>query len=246
MFTLLVSMQVPSSGELARKTATMDVDLYPTASRIEVWWPSDNEWYTATVLKTRTMPHSVNGAKILCREIYCDYDLDAHMEWHALHKNDVRTCATPPPVEELSDVTDPFPVGERVEVWWPGDGRWYIASVLKTRTASHRIHRVQRLCREIYCDYDLDANMQWHSLHNNRIRVANNAGSHLSDIKPCCLSVLQLSWYFHGTFCACFLFCQRACFLFCQPFLLPLERIVLHICQISRSLGVHTTCKTTN
>ena len=30
----------------------MDVDRYPTGSRVDVWWPGDEEWYTATVLKT--------------------------------------------------------------------------------------------------------------------------------------------------------------------------------------------------
>ena len=47
----------------------MDVDRYPTGSRVDVWWPGDEEWYTATVLKTRTEPHTIDGTKARCREI---------------------------------------------------------------------------------------------------------------------------------------------------------------------------------
>ena len=66
----------------------MDADRFPTASRrVDVWWPGDNEWYAATVLKTRTMLHNIDGTKTLCHEIFCDYDLDAHMQWHSLHNN---------------------------------------------------------------------------------------------------------------------------------------------------------------
>ena len=64
----------------------MDTDRYPTGSRVDVWWPGDKEWYTASVLKTRTVPHTIDGTKALCREIFCYYDLDGHMQWHALSR----------------------------------------------------------------------------------------------------------------------------------------------------------------
>ena len=70
----------------------MDTDRYPTGSRVDVWWPGDEEWYTASVLKTRTESHTIEGTKALCREIFCDYDLDGHMQWHSLHDDDVREC----------------------------------------------------------------------------------------------------------------------------------------------------------
>ena len=38
-----------------------DTDRYPTGSRVDVWWPGDEEWYTASVLKTRTEPHTIDG-----------------------------------------------------------------------------------------------------------------------------------------------------------------------------------------
>ena len=39
---------------------------------MDVWWPGDEEWYTASVLKTRTEPHTIDGTKALCREIFCE------------------------------------------------------------------------------------------------------------------------------------------------------------------------------
>ena len=76
----------------------------------------DEEWYAATVvkthMKTRTMSHTVDGAETLCREIFCDYDLDGDTRWHSLHNHDVRVCTTPSPVDE-SDTADPFPTDRR-------------------------------------------------------------------------------------------------------------------------------------
>ena len=95
---------------------------------------------------------------------------------HSLHNRDVRTSTTPPPADE-SGVADPFPTGARVEVWWPGDKCYYTATVLTSRTASHSIKRVKTLCREIYCDYILDSHTQWHSLHNNIVRLALDKGA---------------------------------------------------------------------
>ena len=89
----------------------MDADRFPTASRVDVWWPGDNEWYVATVLKTRTMLHTIDGTKTLCREIFCDYDLDAHMQWHSLHATMYALLTCPRPIEETSDIADPFPKG---------------------------------------------------------------------------------------------------------------------------------------
>ena len=152
----------------------MDTDRYPTGSRVDVWWPDDEEWYAATVLKTRAMSHTIDGAETPCCEIFCDYDLDGDMRWHSLHNHDVRACTVPSPVDE-SDIADPFPTGTRVDVWWPGDKRWYRASVLKTRTAWHSIQRTKTLCRELFCDYDLDGVMKFHSLHNTKVR-ATDAG----------------------------------------------------------------------
>ena len=90
---------------------------------------------TARPLRTEP-PHTSDGTKALCREIFCDYDLDGHMQWHSLHDNDVRECTTPSPADE-SGIADPFPTGTHIEVWWPGDNCWYVATVLKTRTAWH-------------------------------------------------------------------------------------------------------------
>ena len=149
----------------------MDADRYPAGSRVDVWWPGDEKWYAAMVLKTRAMPHTIDGGQTLCREIFCDYDLDGHMQWHSLHNNDVRACTSPHPAEE-SDVADPFPAGSRVEVWWPGDACYYTAMVLKTRAAWHSIKRAKTLCRELFCDYELDGVMKFHSLHNTKVRMA--------------------------------------------------------------------------
>ena len=52
-----------------RKTVAMDTDRYPTGSRVDVWWPGDEEWYTATVLKTRTEPHTIDGTKARCGDL---------------------------------------------------------------------------------------------------------------------------------------------------------------------------------
>ena len=152
----------------------MDADRYPMGYRVDVWWPGDKEWYSATVLKTRVESHTIAGMKTTCRAIFCDYDLDGHMQWHSLHNNDVRTCTSPSPNNEMSDVADPFPATSRIEVWWPGDACYYKATVLKTRTAWHSIKCVKTLTREIFCDYDLDGVMKWHSLHNTKVRMIRN------------------------------------------------------------------------
>ena len=67
---------------------------------------------------------------------------------------------------------DRYPTGSRVEVWWPGDKKWYLAEVTETRTQLRTIRREKVLCREIYCLYALDGLDFWHSLHNTRVRVA--------------------------------------------------------------------------
>lgn len=151
----------------------MDVNRYPTGSRVDVWWSDDNEWYTATVLKTRTMSHNIDDVEISCGELFCHYDLDQHMDWLSLHNSDVRLCTSPFSAEDTSGVPDPFNTGSRVDVWWPGDSCWYVAVVLTTRTTWHTIKRTKTLCREIFCEYELDGLMQWHSLHNNNVRSAS-------------------------------------------------------------------------
>ena len=51
----------------------MDADRYPAGSRVDVWWPGDEKWYTAMVLKTRAMPYTIDGGQTLYRDIFCDY-----------------------------------------------------------------------------------------------------------------------------------------------------------------------------
>ena len=148
----------------------MDVDQYPTGSRVDVYWAGDNEWYSASVIHTRIKSHTIDGEKTSCREILCYYDLDQVIKWHSVHENDIRECISPPPPDE-SGIDDPFPIGSRAEVWWSGESRWFIATVLTTRAVWHSIKRVRTLCREIFCYYPLDDHMQWHSLHNNKIRT---------------------------------------------------------------------------
>lgn len=155
----------------------MDVDQYPKGSRVDVYWRGDDEWYTASVIKTRVKSHTIDGEKMPCREILCFYDLDRMIKWHSLHDNDVRECPSQLPPDE-SDIDDPFPAGSRIDVWWPGESRWFTATVLTTRTAWHSVRRVKTLCRELYCDYDLDGHMQWHSIHNNKIRQTVEGESH--------------------------------------------------------------------
>jgi len=67
---------------------------------------------------------------------------------------------------------NPFPNGSRVEVWWPGDWQWYVARVVDTRIELHKIKGAQVPCHEVYCHYELDNHKQWHSLHNNKLRMA--------------------------------------------------------------------------
>lgn len=78
--------------------------------------------------------------------------------------------------DRASDLADDrFPVGTRVDVWWPGDRAWFQATVRETRTAVHTVKKRKVICREIRCYYDLDAHAQWHSVHNNKIRHAATA-----------------------------------------------------------------------
>lgn len=183
-------MQIASSessgGEpllLATIDTAHDADVYPVGSRVEIYWKGDEEWYAATVLKTRVTTKTVSKARVPCREILCHYDLDGVIQWYSLHNTTIRETSEPPPAVETSDVDDPFPRGSRVEVYWKDDKVWYRATVLTTRTNWHKIQGVQTLCREIYCEYDLDGHMQWHSLHNNRVRTGS-ASTYRNDLNP--------------------------------------------------------------
>eukprot|EP00966_Prymnesium_polylepis_P267076 6170135-Prymnesium_polylepis.1 len=118
------------------------------------------------------------------------------LRWHSLHNHDVRACTVPSPVDE-SDIADPFPTGTRVDVWWPGDKRWYRASVLKTRTAWHSILRTKTLCREIFCDYELDGVLKFHSLHNTKVRVTDAGKLSASPYTRATLQDLFASNYTH-------------------------------------------------
>ena len=132
----------------------MDADRFPTGSRVEVYWPGDEEWFAAAVLKTRTMSHNIDGAQTLCREIFCYYDLDLHMQWHSLHEDDVRTCSTTSPADESGI--------HRHSRRGVVAGRfvcYYRATVLTTRAAWHSIQKLKQQCREVYVDYDLDGVM---------------------------------------------------------------------------------------
>lgn len=146
--------------------------MYPTGTRVEIWWKGDEVWYAATIIKTRVTTKTANKAKEPCHEILCSYDLDGVIQWHSLHNTTVRETSSSPPAAEANDVDDPFPAGSRVEVWWKGDKAFYRATVLTTRTNCHKIQGIQTMCREVYCDYDLDGHMQWHSLHNNYVRTS--------------------------------------------------------------------------
>ena len=96
----------------------------------------------------------------------------------------LHNAAMPAPADE-SGIADPFPTGTNIEVWWTGDSCFYSATVLTTRTDWHNIKRVRTLCREIYCDYELDGHMQWHSLHNNKVRAAfDNKGGAGTQLAP--------------------------------------------------------------
>lgn len=95
-------MQLPSSpsspGVLVRPetglTDPLDYDRYPAGSRVDVWWPGERQWFTAKVTETRTEVHTVKRTKVLCREIFCVYELDDHEQWHSLHNNKVRLCSS--------------------------------------------------------------------------------------------------------------------------------------------------------
>ena len=72
---------------------------------------------------------------------------------------------------------DRFPIGSRVEVYWIYEKTWYSAVVTDTRTEHHTVRHKRTLCREIRCVYELDSHEQWHSLHNNKVRPADTAGT---------------------------------------------------------------------
>ena len=103
---------------------------FPVGSRVDVWFPKDEEWFSASVLKSDFQKRKVapRGA------ILCDYDTDGVIEWVLLHETEVRTSTTSPPIIEPNDVDDPFPAGTDVHVWWKDEKVWYGATVLKTRT----------------------------------------------------------------------------------------------------------------
>ena len=71
---------------------------------------------------------------------------------------------------------NPYPCGSRIEIWWAGDRAWYAAHVTCERIEMHTLKGVKTRCYEILCHYELDDLTQWHSLHNNKVRMASNAG----------------------------------------------------------------------
>ena len=100
--TCTLCMQHPSCHELPtvlvdpKTVPTVDLahDRYPTGSRVDIYWPGERQWFTAQVTDTRTEVHTVKREKVLCREIYCVYELDDHEQWHSLHNNKVREAKT--------------------------------------------------------------------------------------------------------------------------------------------------------
>ena len=64
---------------------------YPTGSRIEVYWPGDRQWFGAKVTDTRITSYKIRGKNVMCHEVFCYYELDAHQQWHSLHNNKIRS-----------------------------------------------------------------------------------------------------------------------------------------------------------
>ena len=113
-YTSAGGTQVPSSPELDRAhvpAQAVAIDdsrynpyMYPTGSRVEVWWPGDQQWYVAKVTDTRIEAHKIKGARVPCQELFCHYELDDHKQWHSLHNNKIR-AATATSQDSLSVAT---------------------------------------------------------------------------------------------------------------------------------------------
>ena len=76
---------------------------------------------------------------------------------------------------------NPFPTGSHIEVWWPGNRQYFAAQVTDTRIEEHKIKGAMVPGHEIYCIYELDKHEQWHSLHNNKIRMIRGKGGVQTD-----------------------------------------------------------------
>ena len=153
----------------ARDDTALSPDRFPVGSRIEVRFPEHGQWVSASVLKTHSqaahLPRDASRGDILCH-----YDQDGVIKWATLQDVRPSCSSSPPPPLEATHVDDPFPAGSKIEVFWKEEKTWFSASVLVTRTRWHTLRKSKTLTREIFCDYDLDGHMQWHSLHNNKIR----------------------------------------------------------------------------
>ena len=146
---------------------------YPVGTRVDVWWPSDKTWYAANIRKTRQIwKASSTPQEKVYTEALCEFELDGVIQWETVDDQTLRVSNAPLPstATEDDDVEDIYPRDTKVDVWWPGDRQWYSGTVLTTRVMKHGAKGRKTRDREIYVDYLLDGHMQYHSLHNNKVR----------------------------------------------------------------------------
>ena len=172
-------MQPPCSAcSPLRETGGFAVGELTKGSRVDVWWPSDKTWYVAQILKTRQVwKTSSKQPREQVTEALCEFELDGVIQWETVNDRTLRLTNAPDPSTTDEEVEDPYPSGSLVDIWWPGDRQWYSATVLTTRVMEHGAKGSKTRGREIYADYILDGHMQWHSLHNNKVRKTTVTGS---------------------------------------------------------------------
>ena len=165
-------------------STTTLLEMIPKGTRLEVWWPDDERFYTGRVVGVRNKnnannANNKNNTKKRKREDWkIRYD-DGEVEWLDLrtesyrilshgdadNNNDNNAAVTPP------NDTRAVQVGSLVSVWWEYYGQYYPGVVKRIR--SNRT-------KSFYIQYD-DGDVQWEDLSQTKFFLRPAAESSSSD-----------------------------------------------------------------
>ena len=143
-----------------------DHSVVKVGTRLDVYWPLDKAFYSATVTRTRDTEKSH----------FLEYD-DGEREWINLRKHEYRIIESSQDSESDSDgeeaefvddddgqfesIFDKIKVGSNVEIWWPGDKAYYAANVRKVNFGKKK---------PFWIVYE-DGDEEWINLRDHKYRL---------------------------------------------------------------------------
>jgi hypothetical protein len=145
-----------------------DISKISVGTRVAVWWPGDEEYYEATVLKERA--HKLPFQII--------YDEDKKVEWIDFRKHKFFLLSSPPEVKKrgrhadgegigASEDLKKISIGSRVAVWWSNVRKYY----------EGRVTRIQKGEKAFFLEYDDGKLSHWIDLSKHTFRL-------LDDLSP--------------------------------------------------------------